>query len=287
MFIGPVTEIYCTDFESDPFAQGWSTGAAPGVNDWQWGTPAGTYRDPLEPYSGTGVLGNNLSGPYSPDTGSYVDSPVIDVSGHDNVRLHYRRWLTVEDGYYDQATIRVNGTQLWQNANSAQGESSDIHHTDMEWRFHDVDMTQEAQQGTIQVRFEMASDGGLELGGWTIDDFCVVAYGAAVCGDGVLTGTEICDDGAGNSDTAPDACRTSCQPASCGDGVVDQGEQCDDGNAINDDGCDTSCTGEPAIEGQDAGGCCNAGAAPSSGAPLLWTLALLALALILRRRRAR
>jgi uncharacterized protein (TIGR03382 family) len=287
MFVGPVTEIYCTDFESDPFAQGWSTGAVSGVDDWQWGEPRGVYRDPLEAYSGTRVLGNNLSGPYSPDTGNYVDSPVIDVSGHDSVRLQYRRWLNVEDGYYDQATIRVNGAQLWQNASSDQGQSSDIHHTDMEWRFHDVDMTQAAQQGTVQVRFEIASDSGLELGGWTIDDFCIVAYQPSVCGDGVITGTEVCDDGAGNSDTTPDACRTSCQPAFCGDGVVDQGEQCDDGNAINGDGCDTSCAGEPGIEGEGAGGCCDAGAAPSSGAPLIWALALFAIAVILRRRRAR
>lgn len=47
------------------------------------------------------------------------------------------------------------------------------------------------------------------------------------CGDGRVDQGEGCDDGAANSDSAPDACRTDCQPARCGDGVVDEGEACD------------------------------------------------------------
>jgi len=53
-----------------------------------------------------------------------------------------------------------------------------------------------------------------------------------VCGDGVLGGSEVCDDGAGNSDTTPDACREGCALPSCGDGVVDTGEGCDDGDHV-------------------------------------------------------
>jgi cysteine-rich repeat protein len=44
---------------------------------------------------------------------------------------------------------------------------------------------------------------------------------ALFCGDGFVTGTEQCDEGAGNSD-APDAsCRTDCTLRRCGDGIVD------------------------------------------------------------------
>lgn len=49
------------------------------------------------------------------------------------------------------------------------------------------------------------------------------------CGNGQLDTSEGCDDGLGNSDSAPDACRRDCQPARCGDGVRDRGEACDDG----------------------------------------------------------
>src|SRR5437868_4180088 len=47
-----------------------------------------------------------------------------------------------------------------------------------------------------------------------------------VCGDGVVDPGEACDDGAGNSDTAPDACRIDCSLPRCGDGVRDTGERC-------------------------------------------------------------
>ena len=49
------------------------------------------------------------------------------------------------------------------------------------------------------------------------------------CGNGVLEPGEACDDGPGNSDVVPDACRTDCRRPRCGDGVVDSGESCDDG----------------------------------------------------------
>ena len=63
------------------------------------------------------------------------------------------------------------------------------------------------------------------------------------CGDGILDpGAEQCDDGANNSNTRADACRTTCRPAKCGDFVEDRGEECDDGNVANGDGCDSNCT---------------------------------------------
>ncbi len=51
----------------------------------------------------------------------------------------------------------------------------------------------------------------------------------SVCGDGIVdrNNGEECDDGTGNADDAPDACRTDCSVAHCGDGVVDSGEECD------------------------------------------------------------
>ena len=67
---------------------------------------------------------------------------------------------------------------------------------------------------------------------------------APVCGDGVVEGTEGCDDGVLNSDTA--ACLSSCVVASCGDGFVQEGaEGCDDGDTVsNGEGeCLADCSG--------------------------------------------
>jgi cysteine-rich repeat protein len=61
---------------------------------------------------------------------------------------------------------------------------------------------------------------------------------AAVCGNGLLEGTEECDDG--NTDDA-DGCTTDCKLVRCGDGVVQGAEQCDDGNLDDTDACVTGC----------------------------------------------
>ena len=53
------------------------------------------------------------------------------------------------------------------------------------------------------------------------NDQCTQLCDRIRCGDGLLSGLEICDHGDDNSDTEPDACRTDCTLARCGDGVVD------------------------------------------------------------------
>jgi fibro-slime domain-containing protein len=52
------------------------------------------------------------------------------------------------------------------------------------------------------------------------------------CGDGIINGSEICDNGPDNSDSAYGGCTTECTMGPfCGDGKVDAafGEECDDG----------------------------------------------------------
>lgn len=70
------------------------------------------------------------------------------------------------------------------------------------------------------------------------------AFEVGPCGDGAVDTTEECDNGASNSDSEADACRTSCVNPSCGDNVVDAGEDCDDGNVTAGDGCAVDCTNE-------------------------------------------
>lgn len=311
-YVGEPTEIFCTDFENDPFSEGWNSSANSGVDDWAWGAPNGVAGDPTAAYSGNNILGNNLEGGYSPDTVNTITSPDINIEGYPNLRLQYYRWLMVEDGVFDQATISANGTQVWQNTDSMM-QFGGLNHVDGEWRFHDVPLTDLTGETNLQLSFGLSTDPGLELGGWAIDDLCVVSY--LYCGDGYVSPGEDCDQGAGNSDEAPDACRTSClaagcgdsiidsgetcdngagnsdsdadacrstcQVAACGDGVVDTGEACDDSNAVNGDGCSTLCALDDA---EDAGGCCSA-SGPRAGDALLWCFMLFGLAVLTRRRR--
>ena len=64
-----------------------------------------------------------------------------------------------------------------------------------------------------------------------------VAFG---CGDGVVEGTEVCDDG---NRIGGDGCSANCDSLeTCGNGVIDPTEQCDDGKpTISGDGCSASC----------------------------------------------
>jgi cysteine-rich repeat protein len=89
-----------------------------------------------------------------------------------------------------------------------------------------------------------------------LDDFNTGAIGPghcadhlppASCGDGLLEGDEVCDDG---NNVDGDGCTATCQHECeyiCGNGDLEPGEQCDDGNAVNGDGCSSACTSEDII----------------------------------------
>jgi cysteine-rich repeat protein len=246
IYDGPVTPIYCTDFETDPVAAGWT------LTGFEWGAPAAAGNDTTDPsagFAGPKVLGTGLAGAgnYAPEAMLKALSPNVDVGGHAQVRLQYRRWLAVEDHYYDAATIRVDSAAAWTNA---ENEFGSLVHVDREWRFHDVDLSTAAADGKVQVAFELTSDDFLELGGWNIDQFCIVAAGAPA-------------------------------PA-CGNGAVDGEEQCDDGNTADGDGCSAACTDEVEGGGDDDAGCCSANGETSRS---LWLGLAVGLLLLRRRRR--
>jgi len=134
---------------------------------------------------------------------------------------------------------------------------------------------------TLHIAWDLTSDEGLQFGGWALDDVCVVANVHGVCGDGVVTAHEACDDGARNAD-APNACRTYCMKPSCGDSIVDDGEQCDRG-ASGDSQCTANCelVAAPAL-----GGCCSAGRG-GAGGPVVLGAAVLGFVARRRRRRVR
>ena len=108
------------------------------------------------------------------------------------------------------------------------------------------------ESGTVDLATAASADGHA-LTAWIAVDvqarvttLCTPADVAATCGNGTLDPRcEDCDDGAANSDTLPDACRTNCASARCGDGVIDTGEECDDHDTEPCDGCDAACRTEP------------------------------------------
>ncbi len=173
-YVGAVDVIYENNF--DVSISGWTHGASTGGDEWQNGPPApqpGQW-DPQAAMSGTKVFGTDLStatgdGHYPDQSNSYLQSPVINCSDFENVRLIFNRMLTVEEGIYDVARILVNGTEIWRN------ESAD-HHLDLYWKPIQYDISAFADNNaSVVVRFEIESDELLNFGGWNIDDFQVIA----------------------------------------------------------------------------------------------------------------
>lgn len=250
VYVGEVTPIYCTGFEDVTFGQGWGANASSGSNEWEIGAPVVVpgSGDPSAAYAGDKVVGTDLgraeesNGRYGRLTETQLNSPTIDTTGFAQVRLQYRRWLTVEDGLGDQATIVANNGLAW--SNYASTETSTVHHVDREWRFQDVDLTPFVTNSQIEVSFRLSTNERRSFGGWTIDEFCVVGVNMA-CGNNVLEVGEACDDG--NQENG-DGCDQGCVPTPapiCGNGVVEAGEACDDANQTGDDGCEANCTVTP------------------------------------------
>ncbi len=176
MYVGEVEPLWCADFETG--GEDWLHGATPANRDeWQVGAPMGLGGDPKSAHGGANVLGIDLDtdGVYRRSAALWAESPEIDLQGNTaNVRVQYYRWLGVEDGFFDNASVLANGTKVWGNLAAPSEPESPTNHIDKEWRFHDIDVSAHVANGKLKLRFELASDQGMNLSGWNVDDLCVV-----------------------------------------------------------------------------------------------------------------
>jgi hypothetical protein len=268
LWSGPTVKLYCTDFEDgDPLAHGWTTGSQTSVpSTWALTVPDGSGGpgNPPAAFSGTHILAQAPNGAYKPKTFTWVKTPEIDVGKYTDVHLQYRRWLGVQDANFDQAQITANDTKAWENFTDTHlGNQSAYTQQDKEWRFHDISLSGYFAGTKLVVGWTLNADTALEYSGWALDDVCIVANPAQVCGDGTRGPFEQCDKGSENADL-PDQCRTNCRLPTCGDNIVDTGEDCDAGSA-GDAKCTKDCKLAPVVDG----GCCEAGSGGAGGAAAL------------------
>ncbi len=154
------------NMDTDP---GWTTTAS-----WAYGIPQGACGDPVSGITGANVYGYNLDGCYEANMGEEtLTTTVFDCSAAANVYLDFYRWLGVETSLYDFAYIRVStdGTtfnNVWTNPDTA-----DV--VDDYWMFLHFDLSiLLAGQSTCYIQWvQGTADGGLEYGGWNIDDVLV------------------------------------------------------------------------------------------------------------------
>ncbi|MBL8723072.1 MAG: hypothetical protein JNK49_03460 [Planctomycetes bacterium] len=171
---GAFQGFWLENFESG--TNGWTTGTYSGLgNDWQLGVPAGKsgtvsgvpWIDPSSANSTGNVyatdLGIGTSNGRHPNNISYwLRSPAINCSGRTGCYLRFRRWLSVEQSFYDQAGIYVNGTLVWQNPNSNLLDTS--------WQTVEYAIPMADNNSAVTIEFRLTTDAGLNLGGWQIDN---------------------------------------------------------------------------------------------------------------------
>lgn len=188
--VGVVRSLFLETFESG--WNGWTHGASFGRDDWELGAPQGRGGDPSAAHSPSNCVGTDLGlngrdGLYSANSTSFLQSPTIAIGTRRDLELRFRRWLSVEDASRDQARLLINGLPAF--FNTTQGAIQDG-----SWREITIPLNfilGGASSATL--RFELATDGSGNRGGWNLDDIeifflsdCMppVAYGQGVAGSG-------------------------------------------------------------------------------------------------------
>ncbi len=141
---------------------------------WAWGVPTGT---PSAGFTGSNVLGYNLAGNYGNNLSpTAATSTAIDCSDYGNVQLSFRRWLDVESGQYDTASILVsndntNWTQIWSNPSTGRTQ-------DTSWTLVSYDISAVADgKPTVYLRWNIGlTDGSVNYTGWNIDDVALTGF---------------------------------------------------------------------------------------------------------------
>ncbi|HDD23978.1 MAG TPA: hypothetical protein ENF52_00885, partial [Chloroflexi bacterium] len=171
----PASVAYQTDLEAD---DGGYTHA--GINDeWEWGTPAAW---PYTCASGTKCWGTDLDGNYNDNADYTLTTPVIDLSAYGPGDILTARWMQawhMERGFdYASAQVSINGgpwTDMWRAS------------TDGDWTAMSYDISA-AAGGTVQFRWGVTSDGGVNEEGYYIDDVMITVGCDAPTNGGLAVG---------------------------------------------------------------------------------------------------
>lgn len=162
--------IYAANMSTNP---GWTL-----QPDWQYGVPSYGAGGPSGGYTGTSIIGYNLSGNFPNGMAvKYATTPIINASGSSSVTLQFRRWLRVRN--LDSATIEAstNGVN-WQNVWSSGGANV----SDSSWQLVQYALPASfAGSSTLRLRWALSTggNGGRPTDiGWNMDDIELLADGA-------------------------------------------------------------------------------------------------------------
>ena len=162
------------------------------LGDWEWTNtydvnnydPSGSTSSQIPPptaYSGTGLWGTVIYGPYSNCSGWSYLKKTFNLSGVSNPVLNLWHYM---DGFntWDYGLIKVNGNTVWGSSAAA---------VFMPWQEITVSLANYANQANVEVSFEWYATSVVNYAGWYIDD--VYVGPARASGESVISAIEPAD----------------------------------------------------------------------------------------------
>jgi len=168
--VAVATAIYFANMDADP---GWTL-----QPDWQYGTPTYANGGPTSGFTGTKIIGYNLSGNYPNNLSvKYATTPQINASGSTSLTLRFRRWLGVRN--IDSATIQastdgVNWVSVWASAGAGISDNG--------WQLVQYSLPAGVTgSSSLRLRWGLSSggSGGRPASiGWNLDDVELLGNGS-------------------------------------------------------------------------------------------------------------
>ncbi len=144
-------------------------------SQWQFGVPTYPGTGPTAGYTGTNIIGFNLSGNYPNNlSAAYAVTPVINCANAHSLTLRFARWLRLRSG--DTASIQVttNGS-TWTSVWSTTATTSDSAWQPVEYTLP----ASVANSATVQLRWGLSSGSSQNDIGWNIDDIQIIGVATA------------------------------------------------------------------------------------------------------------
>lgn len=161
------TEVLYAYFEDFEDTDGGFTSGGTG-NLWQWGTPISW---PSAAYSGDKCWGTNLTGSYLNNSNSYLNSPIIQLTGvtlGSDLRISWRQAWQLESNVWDNATAEYSVNDgpwigMWNNSSGTITQGW----TELGYTLNDYNGEE------IQIKWRLWTDSSITYAGVYVDDVTI------------------------------------------------------------------------------------------------------------------
>lgn len=145
--------------------------AEAGIGAWTasapWAITAGNT-----PQTGSRAWTDSPAGNYAANANTSLTSPLIDLTGYQNLQLSFDSWCDTEAGFdYGNVEFSSNGGGAWTSAFRCDGDAT--------LRQVKIDLPALANVAQARIRFRLSSDSGVQRDGWYVDNIVLEGGGAS------------------------------------------------------------------------------------------------------------